>query len=70
MPKKTGTAREFVLKTLRDHRDRELRVADLHDLAGGGFQRGNIENLMPKLLAEGLVTKATEPDRSAWWAIV
>ena len=69
MPKKTGTAREFVLKTLKAYPDRELRVADLFEIAGTAFKKGNLENLMPKLYAAGLVTKAIEPDRSVWWGI-
>ena len=69
MPKIKDTARLFVLRTLTEHADRELRVSDLFELAGGKFQRGNLENLMPKLHSAGLVTKAIEPDRSVWWGI-
>ena len=69
MPKKTGTAREFVLKALRQHADRELRVADLHDLAGGQYKTGNIDLTLRRLLVDGKVTKTIDPDRSVWWAI-
>lgn len=68
MPRTKGTAREFVLNALRQHADNELQVADLHALAGGSFTKDNLANLMPKLLAEGLVERTTE-GRSAWWAI-
>ena len=68
MPKKTGTAREFVLQALRQHADRELQVGDLYDLAGQRFSKENLGNLMPKLLAEGLVERTTD-GRAAWWAI-
>ncbi len=67
-PKKSGTAREFVLQILRLYADREMQVADQYDLAGGRFTKDNLANLMPKLLAEGLVTRTTD-GRSAWWAV-
>ena len=69
MAKKTGTAREFILDTLRAYPDRELRVADLHELAGGKFTMGNMDLSVRRLYADSLVTKAVEPDRSVWWGI-
>ncbi len=69
MAKKSGTAREFILDTLRAYRDRELRIADLHELAGGKFTMGNIDLSVRRLYADDLVTKAVEPDRSVWWGI-
>lgn len=68
MPKKTDTARSFVLDTLRQHPDREMQVSDLHDLCQGKFNKDNLANLMPKLVTEGLVVKTAE-GRAAWWAI-
>ena len=69
MPKTEGTAREFILETLRQHPDRELRVADLSAECGGRFTQKNIANTLARLQAEGLVVKETDADHSVWWGI-
>lgn len=70
MPKKAGTAREYVLSMLREHADREIGVPELHALQPepGKFTKENLFNLMPRLLGEGLVCRSSE-GRSSWWAI-
>ncbi len=68
-PKTIGTAREFILQTLKAHPDRELRVADLSELCGSKFSKANFAQTLERLHADAKVTKTTDPDRSAWWAI-
>jgi hypothetical protein len=69
MSKKSGTAAEFVLTTLRKHAENELQVADLHDECQERFTKGNLMNTLARLLQDGLVERTTDADRSAWWAI-
>ncbi len=69
MPKKTGTATEFVLETLRKYPENELQVADLHRECEGRFTKPNLINSLTRLLQEGIVVRTTDADRTAWWAI-
>ncbi len=69
MPKKTGTAREFILATLRQHPDRELQVADFHVWCDEAFSKANLQEALSRLHAEGVVSKVTEANRATWWAI-
>jgi hypothetical protein len=70
MPKITGTAREYVLNVLRQYADREVQVSELHHMQPqpAKFSKENLFNLMPKLLADGLVVRTVE-GRAVWWAI-
>jgi hypothetical protein len=69
MPKKTGTAIEFIMQTLRQHPDRELRIADLFDHCEGKFTKENMTNALTRAMEKGLVVRASDSDRSSWWAI-
>ena len=69
MPKQTGTAREFILDTLKTYPERELQVADLSAECGGRFTLANLSTTVGRLQADGLVVKTADPDRSAWWGI-
>jgi len=69
MPKKNGTATEFVLNTLRQWPDNELRISDFYELAGGRFKKENLSNSLTRLLAKGEVVRNIDDNRSAWWAI-
>lgn len=68
MQPRSGSATEFTLHTLRDHPDRELRLADLAELAEGKFQIANIGLSLKLLLEHGLVVR-TKEGVAAWWAI-
>lgn len=68
MKPRSGSASEFVLKTLSEHADRELRLADLDELAAGRFQKENIGLSLKALLEHGLVVKIKD-GAAAWWAI-
>lgn len=69
MQRTDGTARDFILETLRLYGDRELRVADLSAECGGRFTQKNIANTLARLHADGLVVKVTDADHAVWWAI-
>ena len=69
MPKKTGTAREYILATLKQYPDRELQVADFHGLCDERFSKANLQEALSRLFAEGVVTKVSEANRATWWAI-
>lgn len=69
MPKTTGTAAEFVLKLLRDHPDYEMQIDDIFEEAERKWTKANISNAMARLLEKGVVTRVTDPNRSAWWSI-
>ena len=69
MPKKTGTAKEFILGTLREFPEQELQVADFHDYCGKKFTKENLHNALSRLLTEGLIVRNVEPNRATWWAI-
>lgn len=65
-----GTVTEYVLHTLERYAERELRVSDLHALAGGRFQKANIVNALDRLHLAGRVVKQADGPREVWWAIV
>ncbi|MFZ4580795.1 MAG: hypothetical protein ACOYOB_20630 [Myxococcota bacterium] len=69
MAKQHGTAREHILATLTRHPDRELRLADLFEEAGGRFTTNNLQESLGRLLKEGRVVKTCDHDRSVWWAL-
>lgn len=63
-----GTASEFVLKTLQAYPDREMRVAELAELAGGRFTKDNISLSLQAFLKDGQVVRVRD-GKEAWWAI-
>jgi len=68
MPKKTGTATEFVLQTLIEYSDNEMQISDLFDHCQGRFTKENLSNSLSRLLAVGKVVRNLD-GRSAYWAI-
>lgn len=69
MADKKESGRDFTLRTLRQHADRELQVADLHDLCGGRYSKENLQNVLAKLLLDGIAERTVDPNRNAFWAI-
>jgi len=69
MPKKTGTAKEFILGTLREFPEQELQVADFYDYCGKKFTKENLHNALSRLLGENLIMRTVEANRATWWAI-
>lgn len=63
-------ASSFTLKILKTYPDRELRIADLHELSGGQFEVNNLAQALRRLSLAGKVTKTIDEDRSVWWGIV
>ncbi len=69
MYSKQGSAADFALSVLREHYDRELQVGELHELSDNKFTKGNINNACNRLLAEGLLERVNDDNRTAWWAV-
>lgn len=68
MPKLTGTASEFALHTLTTHADREIQIAELHQMAAGKFTKAAIAQGLEGLVAKGKIIKVRD-GREAWFAI-
>ena len=69
MPKKFGTAREFILDLLTKHPDYEMQIDDLYEEAERKWTKANLANTVARLHAKGLLSKVSEQDRSVWWSI-
>ena len=68
MPKKTGTAAEYVLQVLASQPDAEWRLAELVADCEKCWTEANMYNTLTRLLASGKVKKTVD-GRSAWWSI-
>ena len=68
MPKKTGTATEFILQVLASQADTEWRLADLRDRCDGRWTEANLYNTLTRLLVAGRIQKVVE-GRAVWWSI-
>ena len=69
MPKKVGSASEFVLDLLKRHPDYEMQVDDIFEEAERKWTKANIANSVMRLHARGLLSKVSDQDRSVWWSI-
>ncbi len=69
MPKKKGTASDFILDLLKAHPDYEMQVSDIYEEGERRWTQANISNALARLLEKGLVTRVSDPDRKAWWSI-
>jgi DNA-binding transcriptional regulator PaaX len=67
MPR-TGTASDFILTTLRQHRDREMTLADLFALAEGKFSKENMRASLDRFVIQGKVVRNRDGG-AVWWAI-
>ena len=50
--------------------DLEWQIADIHAECGGRWTKGNLNNALDRLLKKATVSRAVDPDRSAWWSVV
>ena len=69
MTTRGGSASDFILTTLRTYPDRELRAAELIELAQGRYQPDNIAKALYLLRAKGLVVRIKDAGDAAWWAV-
>lgn len=69
MQVRSGSASEFILNTLRQYADRELRSGELVDLAGGRYSKENIVKSLYYLLEHGAVVRVKDDGATAWWAV-
>ena len=69
MTTQSGSASDFILTTLRQYADRELRAGEFYDLAEGRYQHENIKKALYILRIKGLVVRIKDGGDASWWAI-
>ena len=68
-PAKPISASSFVMKTVCEFPEQEMQVADLHSWCDGRYTKENLLNAATRLLQQGKLVKATEPNRATWYAV-
>jgi hypothetical protein len=68
-PAKPISASEFVMKTACEFPEQEMQVADLFAWCEGRYTKENLLNAATRLLQQGKLVKATEPNRATWYAV-
>jgi predicted transcriptional regulator len=68
MPKKTGTASEFMLVTLAADPSLEWSVRELMEKAGDSWTEANVYNTLTRLHAAGKLKRAKD-GHAVWWSI-
>ena len=66
--RKPMAATAFVLKTLRQFKDNELRLVDIREHGAGRFPQERLLAVLAELHGKGLVDRSVE-DGTEWWAI-